>query len=121
VVCTDSYHRDEPDYARLGHHHVGTLRLVQGNEDGPGHLAWTGPRADPRDTISTSGITLSWPGIAPALPQKPRHRDDGTAVWRFTCRCGRDVQRSEPDLAALIIRYAEAFPGRRPEVDVARL
>lgn len=119
-TCTDRYHHDEPGYADRGHHHYGTLRPVC--QDGAlAGLAWSGPRPEPRDSIATSGLTLAWPGIAPALPVKARRRDDGTAVWRFRCSCGRNPERSEADLARIVSAYAAAFPGRRVEIDIVRL
>lgn len=119
-ICTDSRHRGEPAYDRDGHRVVGTLGISRGGES-DGRLTWRGPRAESPDTVSTSGITLSWAGIAPPLPLKQRRRDDGTPVWRFRCTCGRNSERSEPDLAAIVQRHAEMLPGRRAEIDIVRL
>lgn len=116
VICSDARHRGEPGFDRDGHHLVGTLGLGDN-----GQLTWRGPRAEPGDMISTSGITLSWDGIAPELPRKQRRRDDGTPVWRFRCTCGRSPERSEPELAGIIRRHMETLPGRRVEVDIVRL
>jgi hypothetical protein len=119
-ICTDAYHHDEPGYADRGHHHYGTLRPVYPDGVLAG-VAWSGPRAEPRDSVATSGIMLAWPGVAPPLPQKSRRRDDGTAVWRFRCSCGRNPEPPEAELAAIAARHAEAFPGRRIEIDIVRL
>jgi hypothetical protein len=119
-ICTDAYHHDEPGYADRRHHHYGTLRPVY-QDDVLTELAWNGPRAEPRDSIATSGVMLAWPGIAPALPVKARRRNDGTAVWRFRCSCGRNPERSEAAIAGIVSAYAAAFPGRRVEIDITRL
>lgn len=121
VLCTDAFHNDERGFAEHGHHIVGKLYLVRDANGRPVRLEWTGPRAETRNTVRTSGITLSLPGIAPDLPVKARHRGDGGAVWRFRCSCGRDPQPSEADLAGIAARWVAVFPGRPIELDLVRL
>jgi hypothetical protein len=118
VACSDPSHHDEPGYADCGYHLVGTIRMAR-NADGPGRLTWSGPRAEPRGTVQTSGVTLSWPGIAPRLPVRNFRRDDGTAIWWFECMCGRSPKRSEPELTEIIGRLHVA--GLPVVVDLVRL
>jgi hypothetical protein len=120
VVCTDLHHHDEPAYARYGHHLVGGISISTG-PDGTGRLHWRGPRPESRDTARTSGILLSWPGIAPALPVKQFRRPDGEQVWRFGCTCGRNPEMPEPELAAIVRRHMEQKPGERLVIPLARL
>lgn len=113
-VCSDPHHIDEPGARRP----YGTLRPVWRDGEVTG-LAWSGPNPEPTDQVSTSGISLAWPGLKSALPQKSRRRDDGSAVWRFRCTCGRDPQAPEPELAR-IVRDLHAVFGH-VEIDLVRL
>lgn len=120
VVCSDGYHQDDPDYGRYGRRLVGTISIRAGAGGTPG-LHWSGPRAESRDTARTSGIRLSWPGIAPLLPVKQFRRPDGAQVWRFACTCGRNPEVPEAELLAIIRRHMEEKPGERVVIPLARL
>lgn len=89
------------------------------NADGSRRLTWSGPRAEPRDSVQTSGVTMSWPGIAPRLPVKNFRRNDGITVWFFACTCGREPKCAEPRLIAIIKDLHHA--GQRVVIDVVRL
>lgn len=121
-ICVDSYHHDSKEWAAYGCHLVGTLRKKL-REDGSGYLDWRGHPAESRDRIATSGITLTWAGIAPApaLPVKGRRRDDGERTWRFRCTCGEDRQKAESDLAEIITSYARTLPGTPVKIPIQRL
>jgi hypothetical protein len=116
IVCTDAHHRDEPGFAERGYHLVGEIRHAPERQGG---LAWSG-HAPEQGALRTSGITLLW-GVSRGVPVKRYRRDDGQPTYRVRCRCGLDVERSEPDLAEIVTAWGREFPGRPVEVDVCRL
>jgi hypothetical protein len=118
VICSDPRH--EPAYLRHGHHVVGTIGTER-DGDGPGRLKWRGHLPASTDVVSTSGVTMNWPGIAPQLPVRERRRDDAESVWWLACICGRSPKVPESYLAEIIRRHAELRPGQPVEIDVVVL
>jgi hypothetical protein len=126
VICTDGYHHDEPDFARLGHHYIGTLRLAYRRGFADSGFRWHGPR-EALDTIETRDrkLSMSMPGTPLTelpLPVKMWRTEDDKPVFRFRCTCGRDVQRHDEHLADVVRRWAEAKPDSpRLILEIARL
>ena len=109
VICTDAFHHGEPGYAELGYYHLGTLRLAQRKGFADAGFRWHGPReAVERLETRDQAVSMSARG-APLtrlpLPVKLWRTEDDKFVWRFRCTCGRDPQRSDADLAAIVTRY----------------
>ena len=123
IVCTDSYHRDTPEYAGHGHHYLGTLRLAwrplaHPDDDG---LRQHGPFA-PLPAADDPGVTLMWSGAAQDAPVKDYRRPDGTRTFTFRCACGLNPQRNEAYLLTLLTRCLAANPGAsRVDIDITTL
>ncbi|HZR53644.1 MAG TPA: hypothetical protein VFB06_29570 [Streptosporangiaceae bacterium] len=119
VICLDTFHRDEPGYAKRGYHLVGELRPVPGG-NGSGRLAWTGPVPE-RGPVRTPGMTIA-ANLAPDAPPVKHYRHgDAPPPWRFRCSCGLDKQSAEATLAAFITAWARKYPGRRCLIPLQRL
>lgn len=104
ITCTDPWHRDTRDWQEHGFRLVARLQFAERAETSPA------PR-----------VTLQWDVNSPNPPVKNRRREDGEWVFRFTCSCGKDVQRDESYLVETAQRYAAAFPGQRVELDLVRI
>jgi hypothetical protein len=92
ALCTDSYHRDTPEFAEHGFHYLCTLKLLH-RPGGPTPGFTTVPRSNASDK-----------------PVKNFGRADGLWVFRFACPCGLDPQRTETYLAERAVRYFLANP-----------
>ena len=105
IVCSDSRHKGTREWSQRGHHHVTTLQFAERSENSEG----------PRVTLFSDDNS---PG-APAM--KDLRRDDGQWVFKLTCTCGRNPQRTESFLVEKAQQYAAANPGRRPQIDLVDL
>jgi hypothetical protein len=112
ITCTDEYHRGEEDFARLGHHHVGTLRPAEGG------YRWHPARDTPKTPAPPGGNSADWSTL---LGPVKGYRPDMSEVWVFRCACGRTPERSVADVAALAGERRKACPGRRVEIDIVDL
>ena len=111
ITCTDDYHHDQPGYGDQGHHHVGTLRPVDGG------YAWH-PVGVYRPPAPPGGNDIDWSEVTGPVKG---YRPDGSEVWVLYCTCGRTPERSVADVAAIAARQMLANPGRRPEIDLVDL
>lgn len=134
VICTDSFHHDQPGYGELGHHHVGTLVLVypKGKPWADKGFRWYGPheaaeRIETRDEkVVMFPPLVGSPLIELPLPTKQWRTEDDEFVWKFRCvgpyGCTRDAQRHEAHLAKIVRRWIEAKPDTtRILLDITRL
>jgi hypothetical protein len=120
VICTRTFHHDEPGYAELGYHLVGEIRAIPGEDGGQGRLHWTG-RGPESGPLRTPMIKIE-AELAPGTPPVKRYRNgEGPPPWRLRCSCGYDRQPTEARLAGIVAAWAREFPGRPAEIDLRRL
>lgn len=124
IICTDPFHKDSEDWVRYGHHWLLNLRQVEGRDRA--RLIVPGARQRIRTvqvTTPDGSIVLFEHDVDPQSPVKDYRLvgPERYLIFRFRCPCGRDPQPLESDLLEIAARYREELPGRRVEIDIARL
>jgi len=124
IVCTDSFHEGSDAWAKYAHHWLLNLRQIEGHDRT--RLIVPGARQRIRTvqvTTPDGSIVLFEREEDPQSPVKDYRLvgDELFLIFRFRCQCGRDVQRREDELLSIAARFRETFPGRRVEIDIARL
>lgn len=107
VICTAEYHRDTPEFAERGFHHLGTMQMRKYEPD----------RRRPAarfidDTMFVKNGTIEIAMI----------RRSFRYVLRFRCACGRDPQIGEDYILDRAKQYFAANPGiTRVDLDIMTL